>query len=139
MANGDLSASADPILCAAIDAPQDTNAPVKLWTGNEKGQLFCHVGTPFKTENTKEIFNLGGIFINSMDFCPENKTLVLVTGDKRIITVSGETDEKLCEKENAHTKGIYDVKWISENSFMTCSSDNLVKVWKWNAADKTIE
>ena len=65
--------------------------------------------------------------------------LLVVTGDKRIIAYSGEDESKLATKDAAHAKGIYDVVWTSADSFMTCSADNLIKVWKWDAAAKTIE
>jgi len=74
-----------------------------------------------------------------MDYSPEAKVLIVVTGDKRIIAYSGENEEKLCEKAAAHNKGIYDVKWITADTFMTCSADNTLKVWKWDAGAKSIE
>jgi WD40 repeat protein len=31
--------------------------------------------------------------------------------------------------EAAHSKGIQDVVWLDDENFMTCSSDNTVKIW----------
>lgn len=74
-----------------------------------------------------------------MDYSEEGKVLLVVTGNKQIIAYNGETDEQLCEKKDAHSKGIYDVKWITADTFMTASSDNTMKLWKWDAGAKTIE
>ena len=74
-----------------------------------------------------------------MDYSEEAKVLLIVTGNKQIIAYSGETDEMICEKAAAHNKGIYDVRWITADIFMTCSADNTMKLWKFDAGAKTIE
>lgn len=44
---GDIVGSSGLLLCGAIDAPENHNDPVKLWTAGEAGEIFCHV-MPFK-------------------------------------------------------------------------------------------
>ena len=139
MENGSLLGANKLLLCGAIDAPADANAPVKLWNGGENAYLYAHTGTPFKQDTGKTVEHLGNTFINAMDFSPEAKVLIVVTGDKRIIAYNSDDDSKLCEKTDAHKKGIYDVKWVSADTFMTVSGDNLIKSWKWNGEAKTIE
>ena len=137
MANGDIVGSAGLLLCSTIDAPEDANKPVKLYNAGEAGQIFCHTGTPFKVDTGKSVEQLG-CFVNGMDYSAEAKVLIVVTGDKRIIAYSGENEEKLCEKADSHRKGIYDVKWMTADTFITCSADNCLKTWKWDAGAKTI-
>ena len=137
MAAGEIIGSAHPLLASAMNAPLDANKPVKLWNAGEKGELFAHTGTPFAAATGKTIAQLA-CFVNGMDYSEEANVLVLVTGNKQIIAYNGETDEMLCEVKDAHTKGIYDVKWITADTFMTCSSDNTIKLWKWDAGAKSI-
>ena len=135
---GDMPGPAKLLLCAAADAPADANAPVKVWEGGEQF-AYVHAGTPFKVDSGKTLDDLGNTFINSMDFSQDAKVLLVVTGNKKIIIYDGETDQKICEKDAAHPKAIYDVKWVSADNFITCSSDNTIKVWKWNGESKTID
>ena len=138
LAAGDIIGSSGVLLASAMDAPADANKPVKLYCAGEAGELFAHTGTPFKAETGKTIGNVN-CFVNGMDYSEEAKVLLIVTGDKRIIAYSGESDEMICEKAAAHTKGIYDVRWITTETFMTCSADNTLKLWKFDAGAKTIE
>ena len=137
-AAGDIVGSSAPLLASAVDAPADANAPVKLYSAGEVGELFCHAGTPFKADTGKTIDKLG-CYVNGMAYSGEAKVLLVVTGDKSIVAYSGEDQSKLATKAAAHGRGIYDVAWATADTFLTCSADNLIKVWKWDAAAKSIE
>ena len=135
---GDLLGSSGILLCSTVDAPADANAPVKLYSAGEVGEMFCHAGTPFKSDSGKSFDKLG-CYVNGMAYSGEAKVLLVVTGDKRIVAYSGEDESKLATVDGAHGKGIYDVLWVSADTFLTCSADNLIKVWKWDATAKSIE
>lgn len=62
---GDITGSAGLLLCGAIDAPADHNAPVKLWSAGEAGDVFCHA-MPFK--GLGKTLEQTAVFVNSMDY-----------------------------------------------------------------------
>jgi len=64
-----------------------------------------------------------------------------VTSGKKILVFDSETQEKICEVTNAHSKGIYGVALVPEGndaSIVTCSADNTVKTWKLNEESKEL-
>jgi WD40 repeat protein len=49
--------------------------------------------------------------------------------DRKLVLYDGKTYEKLGEKDNAHGGSIFGLDWISEEHFVTVSSDRLIKIW----------
>jgi WD40 repeat protein len=78
-----------------------------------------------------EIYN----FINKVAFNPSGSILASVSSDKTIVFHNSETWEVVQKIEKAHTKGIIDCEWVDNDTLITCSSDNHVKVW--NAKEGT--
>lgn len=52
-----------------------------------------------------------------------------VSSDKSIIVFDVFSRAVLSKVESAHEMGIYDVRWLSDNSIVTCSADNTLKTW----------
>jgi WD40 repeat protein len=44
----------------------------------------------------------------------------------------------LGQKENAHNGGVFGLDWISEEYFVTVSSDKLIKVWDVKFEEKFV-
>ena len=73
-----------------------------------------------------------GDYINGMALCDETNRLYVVTSSKKIVVYDTETQTKICEVANAHSKGIYGCVLVPEGNeatLVTCSADNTVKTW----------
>lgn len=70
----------------------------------------------------------------------ENKRLYLALSSKRIVVFDSETQEKICQVENAHSKGIYGAVLVpgADADVATCSADNTIKTWKLNEETKEL-
>ena len=64
---GDIVGSSGILLCSTVDAPADANAPVKLYSAGEEGEMFRHVGTPFKADSGKSFDKLQ-CYVNGMAY-----------------------------------------------------------------------
>ena len=75
-----------------------------------------------------------------MDIDEESKRLYVGTSGKRIAVYDIDSQEKVCEKELAHGKGIYGLCAVptDEASILTCSADNLIKRWRLDEESKDI-
>ena len=70
-----------------------------------------------------------------MALSDQTNRLFIATSSKKIAVYDTETQAKLCEVENAHSKGIYGCFAVPEGhdaDLVTCSADNTVKLWKLN-------
>ena len=80
-------------------------------------------------------------YINSMVVDDATNRLYVATSGKRLVVYDTETQEKICQVENAHGKGIYKVRLAPEGqeaSLLTCSADNKIKTWKLDEEAKTL-
>jgi len=69
-------------------------------------------------------------FINQLSASPDGSKWATVCADKSICVFNSEDDSVLKHYTKAHAMGIYDLWWLDDNSFMTCSADNNIKVWQ---------
>ena len=137
---GPIIGSSKALLCAAITAAPDSKVQAKFYSGGESGELFMHEGAPFKGAGTT-IESFPGDYINAMAICDETNRLYVGLSSKKICVYDAQTQEKLCELENAHSKGIYGLAIAPssvEASFVTCSADNTIKSWKYVEESKSL-
>ena len=91
-----------------------------------------HEGTPFQGQG-QVLEHFHGDYINGMALCDQTNRLFVATSSKKIAVFDTETQTKICEVENAHTKGIYGCTIVPDGhdaTLITCSADNTVKMWK---------
>ena len=139
-AAGDISGSSAPLLCFANTAAPDQKVKTKFYSGGESGEIFMHEGAPFGGQG-QVLERLQGEYINAMAVCDDQKRLFVGTSGKKILVFNTETQEKVCEVANAHGKTIYGMKVApasAEETIMSCSSDNTIKGWKFDAESNTL-
>ena len=71
-----------------------------------------------------------------MAVCDASNKLFVGTSGKKILVFDTESQEKVCEVAGAHGKTIYGLNVApagGEASILTCSSDNTIKTWKFDA------
>lgn len=68
-------------------------------------------------------------FVNQLRVSPDNNRYVTVSSDKKLILRDVKTHETTDVIDKAHTAGIYDTKWLSDELLATCSADNTLKIW----------
>lgn len=108
-----------------------------LFTGGEGSEVLGHEGFPFKGQG-KSSGAIHSNFINQLKLSPDNTKFATVSSDKSIIVHDVATQAILSKTAGAHEMGIYDIKWLDNGSFATCSADNTIKIWSV-AADGNIE
>ena len=59
-----------------------------------------------------------------------------ISSDKSIGVWSALETSVLSKVDAAHEMGIYDVKWLDQSTFVTCSADNTIKTWHVNSEGK---
>jgi WD40 repeat protein len=106
--------------------------PYRLAMSGENYEIYIYEGVPFKYLKVLSVHNN---FINKVAFNPSGSILASVSSDKTIVFHNSETWEVVQKIEKAHTKGIIDCEWVDNDTLITCSSDNHVKVW--NAKEGT--
>jgi WD40 repeat protein len=102
-----------------------------LFTGGEGNDILVHEGFPFKGQGT----STGAIhtnFVNQLRVSPDNSKFITVSSDKQIAVFDAKTNAQL-SKTTAHSMGIYDARWLDNNTVASCSADNTVKTWSVNA------
>ena len=119
---GDVTGFLDTVLCGFM-----TKAKV-MYTAGQMKEILRHE-MPFKAPPTK-VEHPHTNFVNQMKMSPDGSKFVTVSSDKSICVFETETATKIKHWDKAHAMGIYDVDWIDDNSFITCSADNLVRTWQ---------
>lgn len=69
---------------------------------------------------------------------PDGSKVATASADKSIAVFETETGTKIKHFTGAHAMGIYDLCWIDDNHFLTCSADNNVKKWSLDE-DKAVK
>lgn len=129
---GAISGSQRGLICCANTKAEEQKIKTKFYSGGETGEVFMHEGTPFSGQG-EVLERFQGDYINGMALCDETKRLFVATSSKKIAVYDTETQSKICEVENAHSKGIYGCALVPEGNdatIVTCSADNTVKTWK---------
>ena len=108
---------------------------VALISAGEGKDILVHEGFPFKGQG-KAVLSNHTNFINQVKVSPDNSKYVTVSSDKQLILRDIPNHEQLDVVAKAHSAGIYDVKWINEAHFATCSADNTVNIWSVSAEGK---
>ncbi|CDW71723.1 wd repeat-containing protein 1 [Stylonychia lemnae] len=111
---------------AAITSIDIKKKPYRLVMGGENQELFVYDGVPFKA--VKTLYPHSN-FVNKVVFSPEGKKFVSASSDKSLVIHDTETLEEIKKIEKAHNKGVTDVVWIDEDTLMTSSTDNTIKIW----------
>ena len=137
---GAISGSPNALFCCVNTKAEEQKVKTKVYSGGESGEIFMHEGTPFSGQG-QILERYPGEYINSMALDEEAKRLYVVTAGKKIVVFDTDSQEKLCEKAGAHSKGIYGVDIVSQDeaSIITCSADNNIKKWKFNEDSKELE
>jgi len=60
---------------------------------------------------------------------PDGTHFATVSSDKTINLYDAKTFEKVQSVANAHKMGIYELKWLDDDTVITASADNTVKSW----------
>ena len=108
MACGDISGSAKGLICSAHTHTEEQKVKTKLYSGGEAGEILMHEGTPFSGQG-QILDRFPGDYINGMVLCNATNRLYVITSSKKIAVYSTETQEKVCQVDDAHSKGIYGI------------------------------
>lgn len=100
--------------------------PYRLIMGGENQEIYVYDGVPFKPVKTLYPHTN---FVNKVVFSPEGKKFASASSDKSFVIHDTETLEEIKKIEKAHNKGVTDVVWIDEDTLMTSSTDNTLKIW----------
>ena len=65
-----------------------------------------------------------------MSLSPDGSKFATCSADKSIAVFDADTGAIIKHYVAAHAMGIYDVSWIDNESFLSVSADNNVKVWR---------
>jgi WD40 repeat protein len=60
---------------------------------------------------------------------PDGSKFATVSADKSIAVFDAVSGEMTKHFKTAHAMGVYDLSWIDNHTFVSCSADNLVKKW----------
>ena len=101
-----------------------------LFSAGESNEIMIHDGIPFKGQGTGS-GNVHTSFVNALKVSPDNSKFVTVSSDKsiKIFAVADLKGGALASVDAAHEMGIYDVRWLNDNTIATCSADNTLKTW----------
>jgi WD repeat-containing protein 1 (actin-interacting protein 1) len=100
--------------------------PYRLVMGGENLEMYVFDGVPFKHAKTLHTHQN---FVNRILFRPDGKQFASVSSDKNVVIHDSETLEPITTIEKAHTKGVMDIAWLGDDTIMTCSTDNSLKIW----------
>lgn len=85
---------------------------------------------PFKPD--KSVTDQHTHFVNQVRFSPDGTKFASASSDKNVVLFNSDSAEVIKKIEGAHSKGILDLAWLDDENFMTCSSDNSIKLWNQN-------
>lgn len=103
---GPITGSPKGLNCCANTKAEEQKVKTKFYSGGESGEVYMHEGTPF-TGQGQVLEHFNGDYINGMAICDETNRLFVATSSKKIAVYDTETQTKICEVANAHSKGIY--------------------------------
>ena len=99
-----------------------------LFSAGEGNELLMHKGPMFKGQGVQIDHPHTG-FINQMRLSPDGSKFATCSADKTIAVFESETGSLIKHYKACHAQGIYDLCWVSDKEFYTCSADNNVKKW----------
>lgn len=121
---GDIFGATGNVLAGDI-----TKRPFNLFSSGESPEILNHKGVPFKGQGTP-LEQTHSNYVNQLRLSPDGTKFATVSADKSIAMFDSKSQERLQHIQGAHTKGIYDLSWLNDESFVTCSADNSFKIWK---------
>ncbi|KAH3674310.1 hypothetical protein WICPIJ_009589 [Wickerhamomyces pijperi] len=106
--------------------------PYRAATVGDDSALCFFQGPPFRFEvSAREHTN----FVKDVKFSKDGAHLVSVGMDKSIVLYDGKTGSVVRKISNAHDGGILSVCFVSNEQFVTASTDGTVKLWDAVSSD----
>lgn len=122
---GEISGHSSQINAVAIRSVR----PFRAATVGDDSALCFFNGPPFRFEASARSHSN---FVKDVKFSPNGEHLVSVGMDKLIVLYEGKTGAFVKKIEAAHEGGILSVGFVSNDEFVTSSTDATIKLW--NAA-----
>ena len=111
-----------------------TPRPYTLISAGEGPEILAHKGVPFKGQGVP-IENPHNNYITQLRLSPDKSKFVTVSFDKSIGLYDTKEQKLIRSIKSAHKKAILDVCWVSDDTFVTVSNDNMVHWWKDDGSD----
>lgn len=119
---GDISGHAGPINGVSIRPKR----PLRAVTVGEDSQVVFYHGAPFKFQKS---YSGHSSAVSDVKYSPDGAHFVTVGMDRKVGLFDGDSGDFEKWLDVGHTGGVLAIDWLSDDEFVTCSTDQTIRAY----------